>query len=131
MSFEEDPAFFMFVLPKMAENYLRYGECCYFNVIRGLIKKKTIIDNREWMVISYNGLSFNNRFAPFALAFLEYNKDAVDNIVQITKRLFNRADKTPKTIITPHQDIFFEILHKLRKQHIFTGLHIFDGVEEL
>jgi hypothetical protein len=39
-------------------------------VIKGLIKKKTILDNREWVVISFNGLSFNNRFAPFALAFL-------------------------------------------------------------
>jgi hypothetical protein len=107
MSFEEDPPFFMFVLPKMEENYRRYGECCYFNVIKGLIKKKTIIENREWLVISYNGLSFNNRFAPFALAFLENNKDSVDNIVQITKRLFNKANKIPKTIITPYQDIFF------------------------
>lgn len=70
LCFDEDPSFFMFILPKMAENYRRYGECCYFNVIRGLIKKRTVIDNREWMVISYNGLSFNNRFAPFALAFL-------------------------------------------------------------
>jgi hypothetical protein len=34
-------------------------------------------------------------------------------------------------MITPYQDIFFDILDKLRKQHIFTGLHIFDGVEEL
>lgn len=25
MSFEEDPPFFMFILPKMAENYKRYG----------------------------------------------------------------------------------------------------------
>jgi hypothetical protein len=49
----------------------------------------------------------------------------------MTKKLFNRADKTPKTIITPYQDIFFEIMTKLKKQHIFKGLHIFDGVEEL
>jgi hypothetical protein len=38
---------------------------------------------------------------------LENNKDSVDNIVQITKRLFNKANKIPKTIITPYQDIFF------------------------
>ena len=81
MGLEEDPEFFMLVLPKMAENYKRYGECCYFNVMKGLIKKKTNFDNCEWLLISFNGLSFNNRFAPFALAFLKWNEFAVDNIV--------------------------------------------------
>lgn len=46
MAFEEDPAFFMFILPKMLVNYQRYGQCCYLNVIRGLIKKRTIMDSR-------------------------------------------------------------------------------------
>lgn len=41
--------------------------------MKGLIKKKTSFENCEWVLVSFNGLSFNNRFAPFAIAFLKWN----------------------------------------------------------
>jgi hypothetical protein len=71
ISAEEDPSFFMFSLPKMQQNFQRYGDCCYFNITKGLIKKRNVFDNREWNIVAFNGLSYQNRFAPFALAFLE------------------------------------------------------------
>ena len=68
---QEDPEFFMFALPKMRSNYERYGDCCSFNIMRGLVKKKGAFEIREWEIIAFTGLTFHNKFAPFALGFLE------------------------------------------------------------
>jgi hypothetical protein len=38
---QEDPPFMMVALPKMIYNFNRYGDCCYFMINRGLVKKKT------------------------------------------------------------------------------------------
>jgi len=57
-------------------------------------------------MITFNGLTFNNRFAPFALAFLQVTPTSRQDIVRIISNLFERAKKTPQTIITPYQTQF-------------------------
>lgn len=115
----------------MHHNFKRYGDCCYFNITKGLIKKKNVFESREWNIIAFNGLSFHNKFAPFALAFLEVTPRFFDNLIEIIKRVFNWGSKIPKTFITPYQPIYGKIVNTLRKKGIFNNLHIYDALEEL
>jgi hypothetical protein len=128
---EEDPHFFMFALPRMVYNFKRYGDCTYFNIIKGLVKKKNVFDTREWEIIAFNGLTFHNRFAPFALAFLEVTPHTSEERIELIKRVFRWGSKSPKTFITPHQPVYAEIVATLRAKGIFGGLHLYDALEEL
>ena len=61
----------MITLPHMLEFYHKYGNCCYLSLRKGLIKKHTEKGLKQWAILGLTGLTFNNRFAPFAVAFLE------------------------------------------------------------
>jgi len=110
---------------------MRYGECLYIHVIHGLIKKKYADDDKQWEIVAFNGITFNNNFAPFALAFVKTSSHVTEDIVQIATNLFELTKKTPNTIVTPSQQMFTDIIDSLRRRHAFTGLHLLDGINEL
>ena len=85
----------------------------------------------EWEIIAFNGLSFQNRFAPFALAFLEMTDESFEKTVELMQRVFNWSGITPKTLITPHQPVYTKLVETLRNKGVFNGLHIYDALEEL
>ena len=99
--------------------------------MKGLVKKKTIFECREWEIIGFNGLTFQNRFAPYVLAFLEVTPRSFELKIEIIKRVFRWANKTPQTLITPHRPVFTKLVEALRQKAIFNGLHIYDALEEL
>lgn len=128
---EEDPRFFMIAFKPMVENYLRYGDCTYLMVIRDLIRKRTVMESKDWDIIALNGLTYNNKFAPFALGFLQVDRHTAFDITRIVANLFRRAAKTPRTLITPDQPLELSVVAGLRREGSFAGLHMLDGIEEL
>lgn len=88
-----------------------------------------MIEEREWDIIALTGLTFNNRFAPFAIAFLEVSEERIANIAQVIANFFKRMGDQPKTIITPSDEFYKNILVILRQKTAFQGTHLIDGIE--
>jgi hypothetical protein len=64
----------MMMHPEMKRNYLHYGDICYLTILDdGIIRKKATYyaGIKFWEMIAFSGLTQENRFAPFCIAFLE------------------------------------------------------------
>ena len=131
---EDNPDFFMIIHPEMRKNFLKYGDVCYLTVIDdGIIRKKEPYYDgiRFWEIVAFSGLTQENRFGPFCLAFLELAHHSPENIGKIASKFFNIMQKTPKVLITPNDPFFEEAAASMHEKDVFRGRHLFDPICEL